>query len=67
MAGNFNYPFINQFSHHAAGNGQAIYPDQAAVAAAQYYGSPIFNQLNWMMQSQGGAAVVHCKLIGTIQ
>ena len=57
MAGNFNYPFINQFAHHG---GATRHHDQAGagVAAAQYYGNPIFSQLNWMMQSQ---AAVHCK------
>ena len=59
MAGNFNYPFINQFAHHG---GTARHHDQAGagVAAAQYYGNPIFSQLNWMMQSQAAA---HCKCI----
>ena len=55
MAGNFNYPFIHQFTH----GGQGRHHDAGAgVDAAQYYGSPIFSQLNWMMQSQ---AAVHCK------
>ena len=55
MAGNFNYPFINQFAH----GGQGRHHDAGAgVAAAQYYGNPIFSQLNWMMQSQAAA---HCK------
>ena len=55
MAGNFNYPFINQFAH---GHGRHNDAAGAGVAAAQYYGSPIFSQLNWMMQSQAAA---HCK------
>ena len=58
MAGNFNYPFINQFAHGAGG--QSRHHDAGAgVAAVQYYQNPLFSQLNWMMQSQG---VVHCKL-----
>ena len=59
MAGNFNYPFINQFAHHG---GTVRHHEQAGagVTAAPYYGNPIFSQLNWMMQSQ---AAVHCKKI----
>jgi uncharacterized C2H2 Zn-finger protein len=56
MAGNFNYPFINQFVH----GGQERHHDAGAgVAAAQYYGNPIFSQLNWMMQSQAAAHSPH--------
>ena len=58
MAGNFNYPaYLNQFTHGMGGQGRH-HDAGAGVAAAQYYGNPIFSQLNWMMQSQ---AVVHCK------
>ena len=62
MAGNFNYPFINQFAHHG---GTVRHHEQAGagVTAAPYYGNPIFSQLNWMMQSQ---AAVHCKKINDI-
>ena len=57
MAGHFNYQFINQFSHGAGAGSQGRHHD-----AAQYYNNPIFNQLNWMMQSQNAAAhVTHCK------
>ena len=57
MAGNFNYPFINQFTH-GIGNHGRVHENGAGVAAAQYYGNPIFSQLNWMMQSQTAS---HCK------
>lgn len=57
MAGNFNYPFINQFAH-GIGNHGRVHENGAGVAAAQYYGNPIFSQLNWMMQSQTAS---HCK------